>query len=343
MGLLDVPVPAIARQTEIYFDPATRPDGAVNPGGTFSLFASPSSPSPLQISGGLIQHTPFAGAQSAGYLQIQLAARVRRMGAMVAWPANAVGAVTLVMPVSAWSSGNVTGAAVHLTLYGNGIWSLTRITPNGGGGITSTTIADNTTHGRYETVWDNTLRRVEMYLDVARSRLRILFPDGTQTIVESAFFATETTNLAIWELFENNGATDVPAKIGAIWADSYTQAPGGRPSPSEDSIAQVETPAAIFNVSGTMLIDGFRANTFVATLVGNVTTLYFSNLKPSQIIEIHFVQDATGGRTLSGVNANIKLAGGALTLTTTAGRRDIVRFRNVRGTLYEIGRSMNVG
>ncbi|MGA5426615.1 hypothetical protein ACPCVL_07425 [Streptomyces koyangensis] len=81
------------------------------------------------------------------------------------------------------------------------------------------------------------------------------------------------------------------------------------------------------------------------TLTGNVTSFPFSNPQSQrQEVEVHFLQDATGSRTLAGVSSLIKWAGGtAPTLTTTASRRDIFRFRYVAGSYYEVSRSMNVG
>ncbi len=114
------------------FDPASKSNGAIgtamDTGQAVTTFASPTSPSPLSISGGLIVHTPYAGLQSAGYMQVNLGARVHRLGCMVQWPTSALGVLGLVIPSAAWSSGVLPNAGFHFVLNGNGIWALTRFT-----------------------------------------------------------------------------------------------------------------------------------------------------------------------------------------------------------------------
>lgn len=99
------------------------------------------------------------------------------------------------------------------------------------------------------------------------------------------------------------------------------------------------------NVSGAVTVDLSAVGVQVLTLTGNVTSFAFSNPAGArEEIEVHFVQDGTGSRTLAGVNASIKWAGAAApTLSTTAGRRDIFRFRYIGGTYFEMSRSLNVG
>ncbi|SHH06484.1 hypothetical protein [Bradyrhizobium erythrophlei] len=52
------------------------------------------------------------------------------------------------------------------------------------------------------------------------------------------------------------------------------------------------------NLTGTVTIDGNTGSRFVGTLVGNVT-IATTNMKPGQVLELSFVQDATGSRTVS--------------------------------------------
>lgn len=96
------------------------------------------------------------------------------------------------------------------------------------------------------------------------------------------------------------------------------------------------------SVSGSVTIDASAGSVILATLTGNVTSWVITNSASGQLVEVHFIQDATGSRTITGANASIKLAGGALTLTTTATKRDVVILRNISGGLYEVGRSMNI-
>lgn len=92
--------------------------------------------------------------------------------------------------------------------------------------------------------------------------------------------------------------------------------------------------------TGAVTLDGTAASVFIVSLTGNVTSFAFANVPNGQIVEVHFIQDATGSRTLAGIDSSVKTAG-TLTLTTTANKRDVVRWRNVSGVFYEVGRSLN--
>ena len=78
--------------------------------------------------------------------------------------------------------------------------------------------------------------------------------------------------------------------------------------------------------SGTVDLD-FRANTnFVLTLTGNITSLTASNEVAGQSGFIVFIQDGTGGRTVS-LHGDYETAGsGGITLSTAANARDIVPY-----------------
>jgi hypothetical protein len=78
--------------------------------------------------------------------------------------------------------------------------------------------------------------------------------------------------------------------------------------------------------SGTVDLD-FRANTnFVLTLTGNITSLTASNEVAGQSGFIVFIQDGTGGRTVS-LHGDYETAGsGGITLSTAASARDIVPY-----------------
>lgn len=95
-------------------------------------------------------------------------------------------------------------------------------------------------------------------------------------------------------------------------------------------------------VSGAVSLNCAEASVFVLNLTGNITSFTLANLVLGKEIEVHFVQDGTGSRTLGGVHSSVKLAGGSLTLTTTASKRDVVRFRTVGNTSVETGRSLNL-
>jgi hypothetical protein len=79
------------------------------------------------------------------------------------------------------------------------------------------------------------------------------------------------------------------------------------------------------------------------TLTANITSLAFSNAPSGCVVEVQFIQDGTGSRTLASPSASIKWAGTAPTLSTGASKRDVFRFRYDGTNFYEISRAMNVG
>lgn len=80
------------------------------------------------------------------------------------------------------------------------------------------------------------------------------------------------------------------------------------------------------------------------TLTANVTSWTLGTGKPAQIMTLEFIQDSTGGFTLSGTPANVLFAGGSITLTVTANKRDTVtlRYDSNASKWVEIGRALNL-
>ena len=78
--------------------------------------------------------------------------------------------------------------------------------------------------------------------------------------------------------------------------------------------------------AGTVDLDFTAKTNFVLTLTGNITSLTASNEVAGQSGFIVFIQDGTGGRTVS-LHGDYETAGGAgLTLTSTASATDIVPY-----------------
>lgn len=329
-------------KSDFVYDPATQPDGSISiTGFVYQQYGSASSPAPLRVESGKIVHTVYPAAQSAGYLQVTMPRKVTRIGALIEWPTNAVGTGVLVLPVSNWGPGSVTGSAMHLTIFGNGQWSLIRISVPGGV-FTSTTLASHTTHGRFASMWGQGLKPYEVLLDGVGGCV-MLWPDGTRSEVTNAFIASEVTSIAMWELFEAAGS-EVPAKFGRIWASGGNVSYGGVYA-DPISIARMRPFAPVIsNVMGTIAIDPSASDVFELTLVGNVTTVYFTQHKLSRrLITLHLIQDATGGRTVAGWTAPIKIAGNAFTPTATAAKRDIITFlMDGRENIFEVSRAQNV-
>jgi len=78
--------------------------------------------------------------------------------------------------------------------------------------------------------------------------------------------------------------------------------------------------------SGTVDLDFAAKQNFVLTLTGNITSLTASNEQVGQSGFIVFIQDGTGGRTVSLHGDYETAAGAGLTLTSTASATDIVPY-----------------
>ena len=78
--------------------------------------------------------------------------------------------------------------------------------------------------------------------------------------------------------------------------------------------------------SGTVDLDFTADTNFVLTLTGNITSLTASNEVAGQSGFIVFIQDGTGGRTVSLHGDYETAAGAGLTLTSTASATDIVPY-----------------
>lgn len=93
--------------------------------------------------------------------------------------------------------------------------------------------------------------------------------------------------------------------------------------------------------SATPIFNFDAGNIFVMTLTANVTSSSITNPRKGLPITLLLKQDATGGRTWV-PPANLKLAGGALTLSAGANAVDSVTAIYDGTNWYEIARSLNM-
>ena len=77
-------------------------------------------------------------------------------------------------------------------------------------------------------------------------------------------------------------------------------------------------------LSGAVTLDANDGDVFYGTMNGNISSVTVSNLEPGQIIELHLTQDTTGSRTLTLGNGVSTTYFPAPTLSSTAGRTDIL-------------------
>lgn len=145
------------------------------------------------------------------------------------------------------------------------------------------------------------------------------------------------------QLFAPAGAPVSAAQVAAAQAISSS---GNPPVPRVAAVqpGQPSQTTVSRSVSGAVSVDAGVASVHVLTLTGNVSALTVANVSATRDLELHLVQDATGGRTIAGLAAGLfHFAGGAApTWTTAAGKRDIVRFRQVGGAFYELSRALAV-
>lgn len=202
-----------ANLPDAFLDPTAHPNGALT-AMTRGIFTSSFGNSPLTISSGAIVHTPSQGANTAGYLQAKLSANVATIGMIYELPVGGDGTAVLVIPVAAWSSGNILDAGVHATITATQA-SLARYESGAETNKTSVPLA-GLTEARHlvEVVVDYRLNRVSLYLD---GQLIVARTDATAISLMSSY--------AIWELFESNGTSSVPARILSAWATTDVRVP----------------------------------------------------------------------------------------------------------------------
>jgi hypothetical protein len=111
-----------------------------------------------------------------------------------------------------------------------------------------------------------------------------------------------------------------------------------------DTVQAAKNLAAAQNAmsfSATPTFDGNSYNSFKMTLTGNVTSSTLSGGLTGQQITLLLCQDATGNRTMTWP-ANLKLSGGAFTLTTTASKCDSLTALYDGTSWYETARAANL-
>ncbi|MEP7739779.1 hypothetical protein ABKW28_19225 [Nocardioides sp. 31GB23] len=109
------------------------------------------------------------------------------------------------------------------------------------------------------------------------------------------------------------------------------------------ALLRVRTNINASAVSGAVVLDLSLGSVFYVTLDANVTSLTVSNLPAADgvTVVVHFAQDATGGRTVSGLATSIKAAGGSIALTAAANKVDTYTFDSINSQLQERGRALN--
>ena len=142
--------------------------------------------------------------------------------------------------------------------------------------------------------------------------------DATNVTAAGALMDSEVTNLAAVKSF---AASDYATAAQGTKADAALPKAGGTMTGAVVGATDTDT-----SNSGTVDLDFTADTNFVLTLTGNITSLTASNEVAGQSGFIVFIQDGTGGRTVSLHGDYETAAGAGLTLTSTASATDIVPY-----------------
>jgi hypothetical protein len=219
---------------------------------------------PFTIASGKYSHVPFAGANSAGYIQTDVGSRVTRIGADVTFPVGGdTESLALVLPMVAWTSGVYTPAGIHFVLLANGAWHVS--------------YWDGSTESLYAPGWvvdggsiaDGITRRIEITIDIATSTAYFSLPFGRTMKVTDARIAANTSTFAVWELFEATGVGAHAATISALWADAPGTRAGTRSATQADVAKAVASIPAAIGVAATKTVMQYAPGTQLAEVVPN--------------------------------------------------------------------------
>jgi hypothetical protein len=102
-----------------------------------------------------------------------------------------------------------------------------------------------------------------------------------------------------------------------------------------------DAPYQIPTTTGAVTIDRANGRYQYATLTGNVTLTVAAGTRIGDELTLALTQDATGSRTLTLGGTNVKPAGGALVLTTTAAKADVIALVWTGSAWREKSRALN--
>ena len=230
-GLQGPPGPPGDTSMPISADFATYPDGVPTGLTSGEPASSFGNVYPLTVSGGRLIHTQPASGVSASYLQANVGQQVTRIGAMVSWPTTGTaGAVVLVLPNETWTPSSMNNAPIHLTVYGNGIWTLGGFDGSPAGiqyyvdSQASTTADTPVKAHRFRGVQDNVPHLLQLDVNKTTSEITVTLPDGSVfSVVNPTWAAKVACTQPVWEIYESAAETfTAPARIHSVWAHTDT-------------------------------------------------------------------------------------------------------------------------
>ena len=94
--------------------------------------------------------------------------------------------------------------------------------------------------------------------------------------------------------------------------------------------------------AASITVDTDEIETAFITLTGDITSITIKNADTGKKIKFIFLQDGTGGRTVSGWPGTVLLQGASFTPTSNANRYSTLSFEYVNSKWIEIGRTTDV-
>ncbi len=141
---------------------------------------------------------------------------------------------------------------------------------------------------------------------------------GTGVVIEQGKFTLVWCSAANNEVYALSAIAELPDPISAATINSSTI---NNATINDASFAGYKEALISPSISsGEVAFDMANGNFFSVSLTANVTSISFANVPATGVvpITIEFVQDATGGRTVTGWPAAVKWSGGSAPVITAA-------------------------
>ena len=153
-----------------------------------------------------------------------------------------------------------------------------------------------------------------------------VYLNGICLVPVTDYTSTSKTSIVLTQAASLNDTLEVVAYDVATISDTVSKADGGRFDGLVTFVQAVGQTETNTTATGSLTLDYSANQNFVLTLTGNVTLANPSTEAVGQSGFIVFIQDGTGGRTVSLGTDYETAAGAGITLSSTASATDIVPY-----------------
>ena len=153
-----------------------------------------------------------------------------------------------------------------------------------------------------------------------------VYLNGICLVPVTDYTSTSKTSIVLTQAASLNDTLEVVAYDIATIADTVSKADGGKFDGLVTFAAAVGETETNTTATGSLTFDFSTYQNFVLTLTGNVTLANPSTETVGQSGFIVFIQDGTGGRTVSLGTDYETAAGAGITLSSTASATDVVPY-----------------